>query len=79
VIVATTHLTRDGEPKLVRSCSCPLTGDRPADLVVTEHATFEVAGDGLRLAALASGTSLDWVRENTDARFTLAPGIEGSR
>jgi 3-oxoacid CoA-transferase B subunit len=79
VIVATTHLTRDGEPKIVRRCNCPLTGDRPADLVVTEHATFKVDADGLRLAELAAGTSLEWVRENTDARFTPAPDLEESR
>ena len=32
VIVATTHLTKKGEPKIVEECSFPLTGARPADL-----------------------------------------------
>ena len=32
VIVATTHLTRKGEPKIVEESSFPLTGARPADL-----------------------------------------------
>lgn len=72
VIVATTHLTRDGAPKLVRACSFPLSADRPADLIVTEHATFARADDGLRLIEVADGTTLEWVREHTEARFTLA-------
>jgi 3-oxoacid CoA-transferase B subunit len=70
VIVAMTHLTRDGEPKIVKRATLPLTGDRPADLIVTEHATFEVRDHGLVLTELAAGTTLPWVAEHTSASFT---------
>lgn len=72
VIVATTHLTKAGDPKIVPTCSFPLTGDRRVDLVVTEHATFEVDDDGLVLRELAPGTSEAWVRAHTLARFRVA-------
>jgi len=75
VIVATTHRTKAGEPKLVRACTYPLTSDRRVDLIVTEHATFAVGADGLMLTELADGATLDWVREHTGARFAVA--LEG--
>jgi 3-oxoacid CoA-transferase B subunit len=70
VIVAMTHLTRDGDPKLVEHATLPRSADRPADLVVTEHATFEVDEGGLVLTEIAPDSSLDWVADNTGARFT---------
>jgi 3-oxoacid CoA-transferase B subunit len=69
VIVATTHLTKDGQPKIVPACTLPLTGDRPVSLVVTEHATFAVDGDGLTLTEVAPGSTVDWVRDHTAAAF----------
>lgn len=71
VIVATTHTTKDGEPKLVRKASCPLTSQRKADLIVTELAVFEVTEEGLVLIELADGVSLDEVAAKTEARFTV--------
>jgi 3-oxoacid CoA-transferase B subunit len=73
VIVATTHLAKDGSPKIVQEASFPLTADRPVDLIVTEHATFAVGPDGLTLIDVAEGTTLEWIEENTGARFAVAP------
>jgi acyl CoA:acetate/3-ketoacid CoA transferase beta subunit len=70
VIVTMTHLTRDGEPKLVQEATLPRSADRPTDLIITEHATFEVHDGGLVLTEIAPGSSLAWVTENTGAAFT---------
>lgn len=80
VIVATTHLTRDGQPKLVRECTLPLTGERRASLVVTEHATFAVDEEGLVLTEVAPASTPDWVRAHTAAplREELAARPEGA-
>ena len=72
VIVATTHLTRGGEPKLVKACTYPLTGQQSVDLVVTERATFNVDGHGLTLVELADGVSAAWVAAHTEAAFRTA-------
>jgi 3-oxoacid CoA-transferase B subunit len=72
VIVATTHLAKDGSPKVVAQTSFPLTADRPVDLIVTEHATFAVRDGGLVLVDVAEGTTVAWVREHTGAAFTVA-------
>jgi 3-oxoacid CoA-transferase B subunit len=70
VIVAMTHLTRDDEPKLVAECTFPLTGDRPADLIVTEHATFAVRDGGLVLTEVVPGTTDAWIHTHTHSPFT---------
>jgi 3-oxoacid CoA-transferase B subunit len=74
VIVATTHLTRKGDPKIVEECSFPLTGARPADLIVTEHATFSVDEEGLVLEEVAPDSTFESVRSNTPAPFRNARG-----
>jgi 3-oxoacid CoA-transferase B subunit len=78
VVVATTHTAKDGSPKLVRECTFPLTAQRPVDVVVTEAATFCTDAGGLVLVDLASGITLDWVREHTEASFRVDPGVSGA-
>ena len=75
VIVATTHLTRKGDPKIVEECTFPLTGARPAGLIVTEHATFSVDEDGLLLEEVAPDSSFEWVRSNTPAPFRTSAAL----
>jgi len=72
VIAATTHTTKDGEPKLVADTALPLTAERPADLVVTEAATFAVRGGGLELIEVAPGFDRRWVAVHTGAPYAEA-------
>jgi len=76
VIVATTHLTRKRDPKIVEECSVRLTGTRPADLIVTEHATFSVDGEGLILEEITPESPHEWVRSNTPAPFGNSATLE---
>ena len=70
VIVATTHTTKTGEPKIVGACTYPLTADRAVDVVVTEAATFTVADGALTLVEVADGFDAAWVAEHTTAPYT---------
>ncbi|ODU01984.1 MAG: succinyl-CoA--3-ketoacid-CoA transferase [Pseudonocardia sp. SCN 72-86] len=72
VVVATTHLAKDGSPKIVDECEFPLTAQRPVDVIVTEAATFRVDPDGLALVALADGVDVGWVAAHTTASFAVA-------
>jgi 3-oxoacid CoA-transferase B subunit len=73
VIVLMEH-TAGGKPKLLRECTLPLTGARVVDMVITDLGVFEVARKGetrLVLTELASGVSLDEMREKTEAAFEV--------
>lgn len=72
VIVVMTHVTRSGEPKIVPSCTLPLTAVRPVDWVVTELATLRFGTDGLELVECEAGVSPDEVRARTSARIRIA-------
>jgi 3-oxoadipate CoA-transferase beta subunit len=49
VYVMTDLLTKSGQPKLVAECSYPLTGIGCVTRVYTDHAVFDVTGDGFRV------------------------------
>jgi 3-oxoacid CoA-transferase subunit B len=66
VIIAMEHTTREGEPKILRACTLPLTGVGVVDLIVTEMAVIEVTPGGLRLKEIADDTTLDAVRAATE-------------
>jgi 3-oxoacid CoA-transferase B subunit len=74
VIVTTTHTTRDGQPKILKQCTLPLTAKGCVDLIITEQAVIEVVADGLRLQEIASDTSIDQVVANTAADLIIPDG-----
>ena len=51
VFVMMTLLAKDGSPKLVPSCTYPLTGVGCVDRVYTEVATFDITSEGVRVLA----------------------------
>jgi len=75
VIVASTHLAKDGSPKLVPRCTCPLTGERQVDLVVTDRATFELQDGQLTCTELADGVTLGWLLAHTAADFRVSEAL----
>jgi acetate CoA/acetoacetate CoA-transferase beta subunit len=78
VIVAMQH-TAKGKPKIVNTCTLPLTSVRPVDLVVTEMAVIEFANGRATLAETAPGVSVAQVIEATEAPLVKAEKIAEMR
>jgi 3-oxoacid CoA-transferase subunit B len=75
VIVMMTHVTKRNEPKLVRRCTLPLTGQGCVDLVVTDIAVVAVTPQGFLLREVAPGWTPEQVRERTDADLQISPTL----
>ncbi len=75
VIVATTHLTKKGEPKILKECTLPLTASKQVDLIVTELAVVEVTADGLLLKEIAAGVEVSEVIAKTAADLEISPDL----
>src|SRR5580700_981485 len=67
VIVCMEHTTRDGQAKIVRECTYPLTCIECVDSIVTDVAVIDVTEHGLLLRDMAPGWSAEEVQEITAA------------
>src|SRR6201994_2535942 len=62
VFVMMTLFTKDGTPKLVPSCTYPLTGIGCVSRVYTDHAVFGVGPDGVEILEACGSTAPDLAR-----------------
>src|SRR6266516_155405 len=76
VIVAMEHTTREGQPKILKKCTLPLTGTKVVDTIVTEMAYIRVTPAGLVLEEIAPGLTADDVQQATDARLIASPSLK---
>jgi len=77
VVVTMEHVARNGDPKILRECTLPLTGRFCVNRIITDLCVFDVLPDGagLRLVELAPGTTVDEVGERTEAEFVVADDV----
>jgi 3-oxoadipate CoA-transferase beta subunit len=69
VYVITQHTTRDGEAKLVESCTFPLTGLGVVDRIYTDLAVIDIVDAGFQVVELSPGVSFEYVQERTAAEL----------
>lgn len=74
VVVMTTHCTRKGAPKILESCTLPLTAKGCVNRIITELAVMDVTSEGLILRELAEDATLEDVRDKTGTDFAVDPG-----
>lgn len=71
IIIASTHQTKDGQPKLVEKLSFPSSGARRAELMITEHAVFRFTDQGPELIEILSDMTASELQAITGTPFTL--------
>jgi len=75
VVVIMDQCARNGEPKLLRRCSLPLTGQGVVNRVITNMGVFDVTPRGFELIELAPGVNVTDVEKNTAATVITAAAI----
>lgn len=75
VIVAMMHVTNEGEPKIVKECTYPLTARGVVDLIVTNLAVISVTPEGLLLREVAAGLTAEDVQSVTEAKLIISPDL----
>jgi 3-oxoacid CoA-transferase len=76
LIVVMSHTTKNGEPKLLRRCTYPLTARRCVSWVVTNLALMQVDRAGFLLKELAPGVTVNEVRAATAAPLRVAEDLK---
>jgi 3-oxoacid CoA-transferase subunit B len=76
VIVAMEHITKHGDPKILKRCTLPLTGVGVVDTIVTEMAYIRITREGLVLEEVAEGLTADDVQRATGADLMVSGGLK---
>lgn len=71
VIVAMEHCDKNGNSKILRKCTLPLTAKGKVSLIVTDMAVIEVTPGGLVLLEVTEGYSVDDVVKATEAELSV--------
>ena len=76
VWVVTDHVTKKGEPKLLRQCRLPLTGVAGVTTVYTSLAVIDIRGGRFVLREKLPGMSLDALQALTEATLVVESPVK---
>ncbi|MED3562707.1 3-oxoacid CoA-transferase subunit B [Bacillus xiapuensis] len=75
VIVLMNHTNKNGDSKILKECTLPLTARTCVDLIITEMAVMEVTEQGLVLKEVMEPYTVEDVIKHTDAPLKVAVGL----
>ncbi len=71
IIVAMLHTNREGESKLLKECSLPLTGVKCVKKIVTNLAVLEIRDGKFHLLERAPGVSVEEIQKATEGDLVI--------
>ena len=71
VVVIMEHVNRQGESKIKKECTLPLTGQQVVHRLITDLAVFDFTPEGMVLVELLNGVTVEEVVEKTEASFVV--------
>ncbi len=71
IIVAMMHTNKDGQSKLLKRCTLPLTGVACVKKIVTNLAVMEITNKGFRLLERAPGVSVEEIKAATEGNLVV--------
>lgn len=69
------HNDKNGQPKIVETCTLPLTSRRCIDLIITDIAVFQVKKEHLLLTEIFSPFTIDDVQRKTGCMFKISEDL----
>jgi 3-oxoacid CoA-transferase subunit B len=75
IVVVMDHCAKDGESKVKRACSLPLTGVRVVNRIITDIAVIDVTPKGLELIERAPGISVEHIVKRTEADLIVKADV----
>ena len=79
VFIAMEHVTRDGQPKLLKKCTLPITAPGVVKLVATDLGLFEITPEGFNLLEHAPGWSPEDIQELTEGKLVISGDLKEFR
>lgn len=76
IIVAMSHANKQGESKILKRCSLPLTGIHCVSKVVTDLAVLELKEGVFHLLEHAPGVSIETIQSLTEAPLVISPHVK---
>jgi len=73
IVVIMDHVNKQGEPKILKHCSLPLTGQRVVNRIISDKAVLDVTDQGLVLVELAPGETVEGIRACTEPPLRVSP------
>lgn len=75
LIVTMDHVSKNGDPKILKTCALPLTGKGVVNRIITDLAVIDVTSEGLVLLEIAPGHTEQEVRNLTGAPLLVVHPI----
>ena len=68
VFVMTQHITKVGKPKLVQTCTLPLTGAGVVSRVYSDYAVIDITKEGFKVIDINQNISMEFLQNITDGK-----------
>ena len=75
IIVAMMHTNRNGESKILKKCSLPITGVNCVKKIVTNLAVLQITKKGFKLLERAPGVTIQEIKKATEAELIIEGDI----
>ncbi|WP_139490879.1 CoA transferase subunit B [Brevibacillus dissolubilis] len=75
IVVIMEHVNKYGEPKILKTCSLPLTGKGVVNRIITDRAVIDVTPEGLTLVEVVEGYTVEDIIACTEAELSVSPTL----
>lgn len=75
IIVIMEHTNKSGDPKILKTCTLPLTGKGVVNRIITDMAVIDVTPFGLKLVEVASGYTVEDVIKATEPELQVDDSV----